>query len=772
MHFGSWIVGRPGDARGLLPRSALASGLGVLALAATQAGAQTAAPPPPTPADTSPAVADAADVAAPGSDAGDIVVTAQRRSERLRDVPISITALNSEMLVKSGVNNTLDIARITPGLQLPLYGGFLQPSIRGINSAGAGLGDSSNVAVYVDGVYQPSESAQLMDLPDVQQIEVLKGPQGTLYGQNAAGGAITVTTVAPSFIPAGRISASYGRYDDKSLRAYVTGPISETIAVSVAGAYEDRDGFRRDILRGGRGAGLESRLIRGRLLYQPTDDLSFTLSGYYTRRADGDVYAGKAVGPGTALGDGLAGAYGIPVTEAGSPHETATNVIPLAEFTTYGVNLLGRFTTGLGTFSTVTAYGNVKVRDTVDADYGSVNIADLDLRIDHHDFIQELNFVSDKTGPLSVSAGLFYLALTESYVPQIFNGYFAAFGDPLTVYPARPAPLFQAGTSAFLRKRSYAAYVELAYDITERLNVSAAGRYSYETQRVGNNDIFSPPIPDLRGQFHFSKFTPRATLRYKLGDRSNVYATYSQGFKSGYVDPSNAVITPGQVTNPPTSPEVVYAYEVGYKGRLFDRLSLNFAAFHYDYKNLQVFVSTPPTGFYQNAASARINGLDLDVTLPLGRDLSLSAGASYTDAKYRSFRQAGVYRPNPLGFGYDLVSLDVSGNRLPRTPKYTANVAANYGLDTGAGRFSAYGSVFYNSGISYDPAGFVRQGRYTTVNGELSFAPDAVKGLRLVLWGKNLTDKSYLSSVLETNFVYGGSYAEPRTYGVRAEFQF
>lgn len=732
--------------------------LGLLALPAL-AAAQTVSPPPN--AAPAPAITDMPTAAG----GGEIIVTAQRRSERLRDVPISITALSADTLIKSGVNNTLDIARITPGLELPLYGGFLQPAIRGISSAGAGLGDSSNVAVYVDGVYQPSESGQLMDLPDIQQIEVLKGPQGTLYGQNAAGGAIIVRSVTPSFTPTGRISASYGSYDDKAFRGYVTGPLTETVAASIAGGYEDRDGFRRDLLRGGRGSGLQSRLMRGRLLWRPSDRVSFTLGAYYTHRSDGDVYAGEPVGPGTPLGYALAGLARLTVPHTVSPNETATNLIPKAVFTTYGVSLLGEFTTGAGTISTVTAYGNVKVRNTVDIDYTATNVGDEDLRINQHDFVQEVNFTSERFGRARVAAGLFYLANREDYVPQLFNGYFTAVGDPVTVYPATPAPLFVIPQYATNKKRSYAAYAELTYDLTDALTVSVAGRYSYEQQRTYNG--FAPEqVPaNPNNPFTFKKFTPRATARYKLDDRSNLYATYSQGFKSGFANV-------GDFNDPAVRPEVVYAYEVGYKGRPLDWLTLNLAAFHYDYKNLQVFVYVPPVGIYENAASARINGFDFDATATLTRNLTITAGASVLHARYRRYPNAGVYTPNAFGFGNDFAEVDASGHHLPRAPKFTANLAANYGIDTSSGRIGLYASGAYSSGITYDPIGAVRQGRHATINGELSFAPSALHGLRLIVWTKNLTNQHVLSSVLESQFVYGGSYAEPRTFGGRVEFQF
>ena len=711
------------------------------------------------------------------ADSSEIVVTAQRRSQRLRDVPISITAIPQATLIAAGINNTVDIQRVTPGVQLPFFGGFLQPAIRGISSAGAGLGDSSNVAVYVDGIYQPSESGQLLDLPDVQQIEVLKGPQGTLYGQNAAGGAITITTVTPSFDLTGRLSASYGNYDDKSLRGYVTGPVvDDKVAVSVAAAYRDRDGYNRDLLRGGHDGGLKSTLLRGRVLLKPTETLSFIAGAYYSRRSDRGIYAGQPIGAGTPLGYALAATAGLSIPKPTAPHQFALSTQPLTRITTDGFNLLGKLDLDIGTISTVTAYSKVRVLDIADADYTAVNVGTVSqLAIKNHNFIQEVNFTSRKLGRATFSAGLFYLALKESYVPNSFDGYFLAFGNPITAYPNPGKPLFSIQQYAFNRKRSYAAYAELGYDLTDQLNLTVGGRYSYETQQTADNHsalygLVGPVLlPDPRGKVSFKRFTPRATIRYALDPNQNVYASYSQGFKSGYV---NSGDNPTPPLTKPVQPEKVYAYEVGYKGRPTRGIAINLAAFYYDYKDLQVYTYSPPTEFYRNAASARIKGIDGDITFTLARDLSVTAGAAYLDAHYRNFTNAVAYLPNAFGFGYDTTALNVSGNRLPRAPKWSGNASINYGIETGAGRLAAFANGTYNSGISYDAAGTVKQGKYALLDAELSFAPSAVKGLRIVGWGKNLTNHAYLSSVLESGFVLGGSYNDPRTYGVRAEFAF
>ncbi len=704
----------------------------------------------------------------------DIIVTAQRREERLRDVPISITALGQDELVKSGVTSILDIERITPGLKLPMFGGFLQPSIRGISSAGAGMGDQSNVALYVDGVYQPSMSGQLIDLPDVEQVQVLKGPQGTLYGQNAAGGAIIITSIMPQFDFGGRFSASYGNHDNAILRGYVTGPIgnSEQVAFALAGSYQKRDGFRHDLVRGGRDPGLESTFVRGRVLVEPSDALSFTLAGYYTKRTDHGIYAGQPVGPGTPLGYALAGMADVPFPIPQNPRQFALSVVPRQQTKTHGFSLKADLDAGIGMISTTSAYGNVKVSNVADADYTAVNLGEVNpLNIGNEHFIQEINFASERFGRFSFSAGAFFMALKEEYQPNTYNGHFMAIGDPITVGPPLPPPLFSSVQYAFNRKRSYAGYIEGSYDVTDRINLSVGGRYAYEQQRTADNygSGSTVLIPDPRGTVSFERFTPRATLRYELDPSSNIYASYSQGFKSGYVNSGDPFPLPVEA---PVQPEKVYAYEIGYKGRPLSGVSLNLAAFHYDYKDIQVYTYSPPTELYQNAAAARIRGIEVDISISVAPGLTISAGATYLDAEYKNFPAASVFVPNAFGFGYDRQSINASGISLPRAPELTGNLAISYEGHVGPGTLGAYVSASYSSDVKFDIGGLVLQPEYATVNTELSFAPDGVDGLRFVLWGKNLTDVDYLSSVLTSQFVLGGSYADPRTYGVRVEFEF
>jgi iron complex outermembrane receptor protein len=701
----------------------------------------------------------------------DVVVTAQRRSERLQDVPISITALSSEALDRSGVTSTQDLARVTPGLSFPVNGGYIQPTIRGISSEGSNIGDSSNVALYVDGVYQPAQASQLMDLPDVEHVEVLKGPQGTLYGQNAMGGAVIINTLAPSFTPTGKLSASYGDYNDVNLRGFVSGPlVGDAIAASLSASYQNRDGFRHDLVHGGHDKGLRSKQVRAKLLFQPSDDAKVTATAYWTKRGDTGLYAGQPF-ENNSLGYLLN--PGAPKPRG--PKDTVIGALGDDQFETWGASVRGEFDVGAGTINSITGYTNAHIKNYADVDYSPVNIAvAAPVLQKQHSFTQELNFVSRKMGGWQLTTGLFFLSGEDAFLPSQFV---LSLGGLPTTAPAPPAATSLALQSmGTLKKEVYAAYAEVSYDLTDKLVVSAGGRYSYEKQTAlsnanGGNVVGSPiyTLSQTETPFspdHFKKFTPRVTARYALDADSNVYATYSKGFKSGLVSTLD-------FTSPPVKPEDLTAVEVGYKGRPLPGVSLNVAAFHYDYKNKQVAHYEAPNYIYQNAASARVKGLEADLSWAATHELTLSATGSYLDAKYKRFAGAASTVRNPAtGFGDLNVPIDASGLRMIRSPKFTGTLAADYQVETAAGEFGAFASLYYNDGFKWDVAGRIRQKSYTTVDGELSFAPAAMQNLRLVVWGRNLTDEDVLQSVLTSDFGDGVSYAAPRTFGVRAEYRF
>ena len=717
-----------------------------------------------------PAFAQGARAAAEASDSsGDIIVTAQRRSEKLQDVPASITALSSEMLERSGITQTTDIARVTPGVTMTFFGGFLQPSIRGITSTGANIGENANVVMYIDGVYQPQQIATLMDLPDVEQIEVLKGPQGALYGQNALGGAILVNSKAPSFDTTGKFSASYGNFNDIQLRGYISGPLGEKVAVSLSGAYQDRDGFRRHVVTGQRDLGLSSHVVRGKILFEPADSAKITVTGYYSSRNDSATFAGFAINRnsiGSArdltglLGPGFGPFFPIPAhPSATSPDQFESDPGVFTLIKSYGGNIRGEFDIGGGKVTSTTGYFKNNIRYLADIDASAVHIGQATAEpLTGKFFVQDLNFASAEMGIVSFQAGGFFLSGNEEFG---FNGFD---GIVPVLPPAAKNFIFSAKTTARVEKRIIAGYAEITLKPTEQLTLTAGGRYTSERLKTFSGLFGAATIPEYpRGPVTFNKFTPRVTARYAVSPDINVYASWGRGFKSGVVNTTDFTLDP-------VKPETIDAFEVGIKGRAGSAFRFSLASFYYNYKNLQAVKYAPPSYITQNAASARSQGFEFDMYWDVTPEFTLSGGASIIDAKYVKFPGAATFQAT--GTGNLNIIEDLSGKPLLRAPKFSGNIAANYSTEFSAGKLSAFAALYYNSGFGLELSHRLKQAEFATADAELAFEPSGLKGTRFVVWGKNLSDKAVYAVALASSLADLGSYAPPRTFGIRAEYSF
>jgi iron complex outermembrane receptor protein len=446
----------------------------------------------------------------------------------------------------------------------------------------------------------------------------------------------------------------------------------------------------------------------------------------------------------------------------------------------FGGSVRGEFTFDAGELTTISAVTDSSNTYFYDGDSSPANIFDGYQPHNTGDyFTQELDFVSRNFGPVSVSVGAFYLNGNEesgSNTQPVTEG----FRSVVTLMPLPPSPLPPSfDTVNKVSKEIFAGYGQLVYRITDKLILTAGGRYSSETQHGYTSKFPGDPNPlqvveRPGGPVTFDSFTPSATLRYELTPKSNVYFSYNQGFKSGIIDTA-------AITQAPVRPETITAYEVGYKGHLLPNLSIDASIFHYDYKNMQFVIFEPLSGLYedQNAASSRIQGADFNAVWTATPTFTLTANLAFLDAKFVKFPGAQIFVPSVfptaggnLLIGDNAATADLSGHQMPRAPKTTGTIAGDYHLDTDMGRFAAYGSIYYNSGFGFEVSNRLWQSAYTTVNAEVSFAPNAIRGLRLVLWGKNLGDKAYLASVLDDQLTDAGAYAEPRTFGVRAEYAF
>lgn len=705
-----------------------------------------------------------ADEAAAGQD--EIVVTAQRREERLQDVPISITALAADQMRASGIQDTRDLPLLTPGLRIDSVGTYVQPAIRGVTTT-LTSGPEANVATYLDGVYRPDTFGAIYDLPDVQQVEVLKGPQGTLFGRNATGGAILITTRKPDLQTVrGEASLGFASFGTVSLNGFASVPlVADKAAISLSGYYEDvADGWKTNLVTGKKkGAGLETALVRAKLRFTPWQGADFTLTGLYAVRNDETGYR-------TTIYQGnhdLAGTPGVIIPTR--PWHYAIDHDARQENRSLDISLRGEIEAGPGTLTTTTAFSRSRTKLRFDTSNVAEGGGFATTNGEYESWSQELVYATEQLGPVRAVAGLFFF---DSQFHQ--QPYFV------------PATGFQ----LWFRDagKSYAAFGEVTYDVTERFALTGGLRYSYEkrngaTAFAVGQPPFTRPALNLIGRESWDDFTPRISALFKASETTNLYATFSRGFKSGIFNVPSAQAKP-------VDPEKIEAFELGIKSEPAPGLRVNAAAFRYDYRNLQVpsieQVGSVLSQRILNAASADIKGAELNIDWKATPELGLLLGASWIDAEYDSFPSASVNvpvsaLPVPPGnsacteavkptSGLCNVIVDASGNRMIRTPKWSGSLTANYEREFDGGALILSGTVYYSSRVYMEYSNRVSQPAYAKLNASAGWR--FPNGAMVRVWGRNLTDKAVLTNIVSTSSYDAVDYERPREFGVELSWRF
>jgi len=689
----------------------------------------------------------------PGSTVQEVIVTAGRRSERLHETPMSVTVQTAEQLAAKGVLSTRDLTSAVPGLNFSMKGGFAQPVLRGVTSQGTGAGLESAVAIYVDGVYQANTLSSVFDMPDVAQVEVLKGPQGTLYGRNATAGAILLTTRRPSFTPTGDIRVGYGRYDEQVYSAFMSGPlVQDKVAASITAYAHKMDGYTKDLLRGGRIGTIDAKTVRVKLLFTPTDKSEFVLSGMTGSHEDTSPYAAQVPFGGNSASRRVAPQ--IPVTT--EPFTNKANVFPILYSVQQAVSVGGKLDLGAGTLTSITAYSKNKGSVLQDADAGPAQALSFGLIAPTDSYSEELTFASRQFGRFRLISGLLLFRQTAH---GFLNVNFGA-----------------QNIIANLKTDAAAGYVEATFDVTDQFSVTGGARYSWEEREYAGLLGLGPAAPTqvAGGKHSWRAVTPHLGVKYRFNDAVNVYANYNAGFKSGAFNGTG-------LSNTPVDPEKIDAYEAGLKAQ-FDRVRLGAAIYHYSYRDLQVAATVTRSNgttasVLQNAASAKIDGIDMDGELRIAEGLTVSAGLAYTDATFRRFANATVNTPaaacSPAPYPCGNVStvIDATGFRIPRAPKFTGSFTATYDAALAAGHLIASSTLYYNSGFSWEVGNRVRQDAYSTLGANLLWRPDD-QHWEVSVWGRNLQNKTY--SMQESDSPGGDAvaYAQPRSYGVQFRYSF
>jgi len=713
-----------------------------------------------------------------GSVLEEILVTAQKRQENMQDVPIAVTALSADTLQKAGVTDTFDLKAVAPSLNFSTaVGGFGLPRIRGIGSTGTGPGIENPVAIYIDGVYIASSTGALTSLNDIEQVAVLKGPQGTLFGRNATGGLIQITTRKPSHDFQGDLQATAGNFDTYGGSVYLTGGLSESLAASVAFKYEDRsEGYGINTKTGTEVMTQESYSGRAKLLWESGDDTSATLSG--------DVSHVDAVNPAfRPITRNVRGNFA-----AGGERDIDSDVDPALDSDQYGVSLEVRHDFGAMELMSLSAYRRMELYVKFDPDgttedewaaiptrnappLGFAHGLVIENTQNDRQFSQEIQLLSTGAGPFKWVVGGFYMSGEGEYDPARNLNAFQTAGNPAFFIP----PGRHTDLAATQKLDSYAAFAQGTLALGAATNLTTGIRYTRDKREAsGIRRTFeatgqpvatqTPPQGIVESyEDTFPRATWRLSLDHRFSDDVMGYASYNRGFRSAaFVSQNIGIATADQ--NKVLKPEIVDAYEVGLKSDLADgRVRLNAAAYYYDQENVQVMQIQNGIQTVYNADGAEIYGLDADLTALVTDHLTLTGGINYTHARYTDFKNASITVPQAAG-GNLLVSGDASGMRLQNVPDWTANLGASYEIPTAVGDFTLFANYYRNDGWPADPDNRVKQEAYTLLDASVAWR-STNKVLTVSLWGKNLTDEFYFQQLGASNFSDNGVQAAPRTYG-------
>jgi len=659
-------------------------------------------------------------------DSKTIVVTAQRRDQALEDVPMSVTLLDQDTLKNAGVTSVQDLQNVTSGFQLGRGGSTPQPSIRGVTTIINGSYEN-NVATYIDGLYVATPQALTIDLPNIENVQILKGPQGTLYGRNATGGAILVETKNPTEEWEGNFEATYGRFNDKRVGGVISGPITEGIGMALSSYTRRRDGYHLKMSRNpadypnnphdGRAYPLSQDMLRAKLKFEFSPTFDVVLGYGYTHTDDHGLTVNFSPIENTVPSFGgrvataFPGSFSVP-TKLG---EAAPSLDPGVEVKVHDIFGKINVDMGWGQLRSTTGYTKLNQSTNYDFDGSYAEVSFNDSGFVDKTFQQLVDLNVDFGGGSSLMVGAQYFNIkTDTLADGPDWSYSGTSNGSYLTYdksPQQPKSAYAIAnqTVYFREKEAWAAFADLTVQATDALSLVVGGRYSKETQdntrtaygaggQLGNIITFN-----AQKSASFKKFTPRASIRYEFTPRTSAYLSYSKGFKSGEWPGAYA----GAVSNwVPVKQESVDGFEMGLK-HAGGRIRFDAAAFYMDYKNLQIsftnFVNNAAVVDLQNAPSAEIYGVEGNLNVELFDNFNIRAGATWLHARYGDnfiFDGIGV---NPAVSGTNTNSdplkvflnasrrMDLSGKQMSRAPDLAAYAGFDYLIPMGDGglRFAA-----------------------------------------------------------------------------------
>lgn len=722
-------------------------------------------------------------VSGPSSDSAgiqEIVVTAEKRQSSVQHTPIAITAVSGDALQEKGITNVEQVGGIVPALTVVNEAGTTKINIRGLGLNSYGPGVEGAVAVYANGIYlahAPEIGAQFLD---VQRLEVLRGPQGTLYGRNSTGGAVNIIPKSPTdYFEAGGV-ISYGNYNHVLADGYVSGPvIPDILNARFAAEFERYDGTLHNVPNNEDYGGVLQGGFRVSADYTPADWVKLTLVGDYFHGDDTSVvntYGGygrtnayaeelvpKAVNQkvaaaaasqiGTEVGlaitqlGGMANAVG-PDGKSLDPSLLYQDTKPITQRTYWGGSATLDIDLGNNlSLKSISGYRNGQFRSLTDGDRTTAFLFNYEQGEEWRSASEEIQLLGS-TEDLNWIVGGYYLNDAEPLIYYLLPT--CCYGDY--------HPYGATSTNAL------AAFGQATYSITPELKLTVGGRYSYEIRTRTEFPDISSNAEILPNYVSFHKFTPKVTLQYEPTQDLTLYATVSNGFKSG-----GFIVTAGQG---PVQPETLWDYEAGAKARFLDnRLQVNLSYYHYDYSNLQVPVNLGLTFATENAASAAVDGGEVEITALPTKNLKLSANAAIIDSRFEKYTTTDPIFP-------ELGPLNLAGNQLPFNSKYAFYLEALYTLPLQDGSTVEFDADYNWRSKQYFDAfnqKNVYQGAVGLLDARIRYTPADARWY-IEAYGKNLTDKFYYTQTSTDGEFFGeqilGERGLPRMYGLRFGFEY
>lgn len=747
-----------------------------------------------------------------------VVITSRRRVEVLQDVPIPISVIGGKLIDDAGAFNANRVKEFVPSLQL--YSS--NPRNTGVNIRGLGSpfgltndGLDPGVGYYVDGVYNARPAAATLDFIDVERVEVLRGPQGTLFGKNTTSGAINITSRKPAFKPGGNFEVSYGNYGYIQAKASITGPLSKKLAARLSFSGTQRDGVLENIRTLKSTNDINNLGLQGQLLYNVSTNTSIILRGDISRqRPDGyaQVVAGvvRTKRAGYRQFDSIIAAlnYQLPTRNAFDrviDHDSPWN----SDNDLGGASLTVDSKVGPGTLTSTTAWRFWDWGPSNDRDFtGLPVLAKSQNPATHRNWSQEIRYAGEISSRLSGVIGLFYINQEVKIDGTEESG--AAqwrFAQSSTSANWKTPGLFEGygiNTKASIKSTSAALFANADWKVTDVFHISPGIRLNYDKKDVSYNrttygglQTDDPALIALKNSVFSSQsyaidadetnFTYLLSASYKPGKRVNIFATYSTSFKpvgvnvaglptkAGKADTSLAVI----------KPEDVKHYELGFKTTPAKDFTLNLTLYNTDIKDYQTNVQSPELGvnrgYIANAEKVRVRGVELDANIKASENFTFYTAAAYTDGKYVKFPNA----PLPLEEtgqtveGVQVAFKDVSGGRLPGISKWSASVGGEFSTPVSfigkPGKFFLGLDGYYRSAFSSSPSpsAFLNVDGYLLANGRVGFRSN--NGLSAFIWGRNIVNKNYYEQLLVAGGNaghYAGVLGDPATYGVTLRYHF